>query len=281
MKKFSVVLALAVAGTAYADPFEKAEVTRTVNKVTLIQGQKGSKPAEVGDVVTGEKAVKTGDDSRAELQFPDKTITRLGSNALFRFRTDTRDMTLDGGTLLFSCPKKEGGGQVQAGAVTAAVTGTDFIISYIVGGEVRVVVLEGKVWVYLTKFPAIRRLVRSGQLVAVPAGADKIPEVMTIDLKHLIKTSRLLESGGFKPLFSEALINRIADSQQGHIHKLPDGTPLGQQTAQQARIAGGPPPPKPPKAAVTPPPAPRPIVTPPPKPPKPRPTPPSGPTPPP
>ncbi|CAN5674337.1 hypothetical protein BH09VER1_BH09VER1_02190 [soil metagenome] len=271
MKKLSVFLALAVAGTVYADPFEKAEVTRTVNKVTLIQGQKGSKPAAVGDVVTGDKAVKTGDDSRAELKFPDNTITRLGSNALFRFRTDTRDMTLDGGTLLFSCPKKEGGGQVQAGAVTAAVTGTDFIISYIVGGEVRVVVLEGKVWVYLTKFPAIRRLVRSGQLVVVPAGSDKIPEVMTIDLKQLMKTSRLLESGGFGPLLSEALINRVADSQQGRIRKLPDGTPLGQQAAQQARTAGGPS--KPPKPGVTPPPAPpRPVSTPPPAPPKPHPS---------
>lgn len=271
MKKFPVFLALAVAGTAYADPFEKAEVTRTVNKVTLIQGQKGSKPAAVGDVVTGDKAVKTGDDSRAELQFPDNTITRLGSNALFRFRTDTRDMTLDGGTLLFSCPKKEGGGQVQAGAVTAAVTGTDFIISYIVGGEVRVVVLEGKVWVYLTKFPAIRRLVRSGQLVVVPAGADKIPDVMTIDLKHLIKTSRLLESGGFKPLFSEALINRVADSQQGRIRKLPDGTPLTQQAAQQARNAGGPPK-RPPAPSVTPPPKIVPTLPPPTPPPVPKPT---------
>jgi hypothetical protein len=116
-------------------------------------------------------------------------------------------------------------------------------------------------------------------LVVVPAGADKIPEVVTIDLKHLIKTSRLLESGGFKPLFSEALINRIADSQQGRIRKLPDGTPLNQQTAQQARIAGGPPAPKPPKVSATPPPAPRPIVTPPPAPPKPRPTPPPGPSP--
>lgn len=277
MKKISVFLAVAMAGSAaYADPFEKAEVTRTVNKVTLIQGQKGSKPAEVGDVVSGEKAVKTGDDSRAELKFPDNTITRLGSNALFRFRTDTRDMTLDGGTLLFSCPKKEGGGQVQAGAVTAAVTGTDFIISYIVGGEVKVVVLEGKVWVYLTKFPAIRRLVRSGQLVVVPAGATAISEVTTIDLKQLLKTSRLLESGGFGPLLSEALILRAANGQHFKPTKLPDGTTLTQQTAQQARNST----PKPPTVGPTPPPhvntAPHPTP-----PPRPRPTPRSGPTPPP
>lgn len=266
MKKISVFLTLALAGTALADPFEKAEVTRTVNKVSVLREQKSPKPAEVGDVITAQNALKTGDDSRAELKFPDNTITRLGANALFRFSSGGRDMTLDGGTMLFSCPKHEGGGQVQAGAVTAAVTGTDFILSYIIGGEVRVVVLEGKVWVYLTKFPAIRRLIRSGQFVAIPAGADKIPDITTVDLKHLMKTSRLMESGGFGPLFSEALLLRVADSQQGRIKKLPDGTTLTQQTAQQARIAGGPP--KPPRPAVTP--APRPAT--PPAPPKPRPT---------
>ena len=57
---------------------------------------------------------------------PTLTITRVGSNALFRFLAGGREMTLDGGTMLFSSPEGAGGGKVQVGAITAAVTGTDF-----------------------------------------------------------------------------------------------------------------------------------------------------------
>lgn len=115
-----------------ADPFEKAEITRTVNLVSLLLEMK-SRPAVPGDTVNGETAVRTGGDSRAELQFPDLTITRVGSNALFRFVSGGREITLDGGTMLFSSPKGAGGGKVQAGAITAAVTGTEFLISYVKG----------------------------------------------------------------------------------------------------------------------------------------------------
>ena len=47
-----------------------------------------------GDVVSGDSALKTGGNSRAELEFPDLTITRVGSNALFRFLAGRREITL-------------------------------------------------------------------------------------------------------------------------------------------------------------------------------------------
>ena len=103
--------------------------------------------------------MKTGDDSRAELKFPDQTITRIGSNALFRFRQGGRDMTLDGGTMLFSSPKGAG------------------------GGEVRAVGLQGKVLVSFTANPKIRQLLRAGQIGRVRAGAtgfDPLPDMALI-----------------------------------------------------------------------------------------------------
>ncbi len=230
---FALLLTLPVT-SALADPFEKAEVTKRVNSVSLQQNQT-SRPAKVGDVVTGQTAVKTGNDSRAELVFPDQTLTRIGSNAVFRFQKDSRSMTLDGGTMLFSAPKGEGGGQVVAGAVTAAVTGTNFLLYYVVGGDVKVVVLEGKVLVYLTKNPKIRKLLRAGQIVVVPAGADVIPSPYTIDLKHLITTSRLLEAGGFGPFPAQALINAAANQQQGSIVNRPNPSIFSQQNAQNTR----------------------------------------------
>ncbi len=271
---FFAVLVSSFPLAALADPFEQAEVTKRVNEVSL-QSSQSSRSAKVGDVVTAQTAVRTGNDSRAELVFPDQTLTRIGSNAVFRFQKDSRSMTLDGGTMLFSAPKGEGGGQVVAGAVTAAVTGTNFLLYYVVGGDVKVVVLEGKVLVYLTKNPKIRKLLRAGQIVVVPAGADAIPAPYTIDLKRLIETSRLLEAGGFGPIGAQALINAAANKQHGfHFTQRPDAPIFSQQNAQTTRNSSNRPPDRPnvqrpPNPQPTPPPQP-------PRPPKPGPTP--GPT---
>ena len=94
--------------------FEQAEVTKAVNIVSLLPQDKR---AVRGDVVKGNTGLKTGNDSRAELQFPDLTITRVGSNSLFRFIVGTREIVLDSGTMLFSAPEGAGGGKVQAGAI--------------------------------------------------------------------------------------------------------------------------------------------------------------------
>jgi hypothetical protein len=88
--------------TLWAELFDQAEVTKSINLVSLLP--RGT-PAVRGDIATGNTALKTGGDSRAELEFPDLTITRVGSNALFRFIAGTREIVLDGGTMLFSSPK--------------------------------------------------------------------------------------------------------------------------------------------------------------------------------
>ena len=82
--------------------FDQAEVTKTTNLVSLLPQDMRAAP---GDLVKGDTALKTGGNSRAELQFPDLTITRVGSNALFRFIAGTRGMVLDSGTMLF-LPRK-------------------------------------------------------------------------------------------------------------------------------------------------------------------------------
>ena len=129
----ALVLCATLPAGVQAEPFKRAEVTRTVNNVSLLPETQSARPASIGDLISGQTGLRTADDSRAELSFPDLTITRVGSNALFRFLAEGRDITLDGGTMLFSSPKGAGGGQVQAGAITAAATGTDFLVSYVKG----------------------------------------------------------------------------------------------------------------------------------------------------
>jgi len=273
MKKiFGILMAWAAMwSVAQAEPFQQAEVTRSVNKVALVEKDRKVKDANIGDVVKGQTGVKTGVDSRAELRFPDTTVLRVGANSLFSFQTGARKMDLESGTMLFSAPRGEGGGEVRAGAVTAAVTGTEFLLARYPNGEVRLVVLEGKVWLYFTANPKVRRVFRAGQAVTVPPNSLTIPAGVTIDLRRLLSTSRLVESGEFGPLPRIALLRRVADSQQGRIRTLPDALGRDQQTAQiTRRLEGNAPPPSAPRPQVTP----APQVIPPPLPPAPMPTPP-------
>ncbi len=138
MRHWLIVFSLLIAHPAGfgAEPFQEAEVTKKFNLVSLLSGEQ-SRPVALGDVVKGDRALKTGGDSRAELQFPDLTITRVGSNALFRFLPGQREIILENGTVLFSSPGGAGGGKVQAGAITAAVTGTDMLVSLTKGGAVQ------------------------------------------------------------------------------------------------------------------------------------------------
>ena len=172
--------------------FERAGVTKTINAVSVLPRNTKAVP---GDVITKDLALKTGGDSRAELEFPDLTITRVGANALFRFLAGKRQIILDGGTMLFHAPKGAGGGKVEAGAITAAVTGTDFLISNI-NKRAKVICLSGKVLVYFTANPKEGRGLKPGQMVDVAAGATRIPAATTINLTTLLATSMLGEAGG-------------------------------------------------------------------------------------
>jgi FecR protein len=198
---FLVFLFVGYVATLWAEPFDQAEVTKTINLVSLLPQDMRAAP---GDLVKGDTALKTGGNSRAELQFPDLTITRVGSNALFRFTAGTREMLLDSGTMLFSSPKGAGGGKVQAGAITAAVTGSDFLISN--AGRVKVICLSHKVLVYFTANPKIRAVLLPGQMIDIAPGTKKMPPVATINLKTLLATSKLGEAGGFGPFPDQTIL---------------------------------------------------------------------------
>ena len=197
-----------MAAALRAEPFERAEVTKTVNLVSLLPQDTR---AVRGDVVTGNTGLKTGNDSRAELQFPDLTITRVGANGLFRFVAGTRQIILDSGTMLFSAPEGVGGGKVTAGAITAAVTGSDFLISN--AGRVKVICLSHKVLVYFTANPKIRVALLPGQMLNIPVGEKKMPPVARINLKTLLATSKLGEAGDFGPLPSQTILANNASKQ--------------------------------------------------------------------
>ena len=203
----------------WAEPFDQAEVTKSINLVSLLPQDTLALP---GDVVKGNMALKSGSNSRAELEFPDLTIARVGSNALFCFIAGEREMVLDSGTMLFSSPRGAGEGNVQAGAITAAVTGSaaavtgsDFLISNI-GARIKVICLSHGVFAYFTENPKIRVVLLSrNELVA------RRMEVLPSCTGALIRNSKDVSTrSGHRSRRRPAHYRQATRSSVGHCHRL-------------------------------------------------------------
>jgi hypothetical protein len=191
-------------------------VTRVYNKVDLLQPEKSAVAAKIGDDVTGSTAVQTGGQSRAELQFNDATIARLGANSVFSFDRGTRDLNLNEGVILLEVPKNAGGATINTAAVTAAVTGTTVMIESRKGkkgkGVVKFIVLEGTMRLTINGHTGESILLGPGQMITMRAGDTRLPEPQFVDVGRITKTSGLM-SKEFTPLKNEPYIIQTVNQQ--------------------------------------------------------------------
>lgn len=198
----------------HAGVFKQAEVTRVLNDVRVVPGQTDPVPARIGDVITGKTAVATGVQSRAELRFPDKTLTRLGANTLFRLEEGTRDIEMERGVLLLQVPKQLGGARVRTAAVTAAVTGTTLMVEYQPDGYIKVIVIEGEVDLYLRESPSTFINLKAGDMILMKPDAKSFPLPVKVDLERLMATSKLLDPKEFGPIGNDKQIaGALADQE--------------------------------------------------------------------
>ena len=138
----AAALALTVALAGAAVPFTRATVTRTQNKVAygqIAEGKGRTRPANTGDIVAASNYLLTEAESRAELQYDDGSVVRVGQNTVFSFEADSRTMNLKEGTFTFFVPRG-GNGQIKTASFTAAITGTVGKVS-----RDTIAVLEGEV----------------------------------------------------------------------------------------------------------------------------------------
>lgn len=215
-----------------------ARVTQLIREVNLLPVDAPPRRAILNEHVGESAGVKTGGDSRAELTFIDLTITRLGSNTLYRFRKAGRQVELNSGSTLLRVPKDSGGATILTTAVTAGITGTTLIFESIRGGGARLTVLEGSARLTLVKHADQTRRVDAGQMLEVPPDANRIPEPKAVDLDRLMKTSPLIV--GFRPLPSQNLINGVIRQQQqrGQFNQPNRNGPSGPQNPAPAPPPG-------------------------------------------
>ncbi len=186
--------AVTIGSTTFTIAAEKKEarVTQIVHDLLLLVSNTAPRPASVNDNVDPGAAVRTGSDSRAELTFTDRTLTRLGANTVFSFGEGARDFDLASGSVLLYVPKRSGKGRINTAVAT--VTGTSFtaMAEYHPKSWLKFIVLEGHGSVSLNHHPGETRKLRAGQMIVVPAGVTKLAEPQEVDLSKLIKTSLLI-----------------------------------------------------------------------------------------
>ena len=237
MGKTLVVLALAAAFSRQSFAVEKKEgrVTQTVHDVHLLAGHAAPRPAAVNDDVHEGMAVRTGTDSRAELTFIDKTLTRLGADTVFSLGSSARTYDLGGGAILIYAPKNLGPVRVNTSAVTAAVTGFTAMFEFHPNSWSKFIILEGEGTLTLKNHPGESCRLHAGQMMIIPPHPRKCPEVVNIDLNKLIKTAKLITK--FPPLPSLGIILAEAESQQASPPSSGLVDPTGLDATDQAAAA--------------------------------------------
>lgn len=170
---------------ARAAPLSEAKVTEKRNQVGYRPEAGAERPAEVGDVVRGADIVRTGEKSLAEMEFADRTLTRLGPQSVFSFKAADREFQLTEGLGLFCFPKGAGGGRVVTAAITAAIEGTT-VLALATG---KIVFLEGTGKVF-TNDGQQQKAIRGGEIAFIKDG--KLV-VRPVDLPPILRSRFIRE----------------------------------------------------------------------------------------
>lgn len=113
----------------------------TVNKGPL--GKTASSPLTKGVTMSTGEYARTGAASRAEFEFADRSLFRIGERTIFSFEGGSRALKVDEGEGLLSVPKGQGNTTITTPALSAAVMGTTIYVS-VRPGSVTYACLEGR-----------------------------------------------------------------------------------------------------------------------------------------
>lgn len=225
MHKNNLSLLIAVVGCFFfvhlsaAGPLSSAQVTKIINRVSVVDPAKGAHSAAVREVIKNDLGLQTGARSRSELLFQDNTLTRIGAETFFSFKTGTRDLTLEKGSMLLQVPKGLGGAKIHTAAVTAAITGTTIMMEYIPRRFIKVLVLEGSLRLSRNGALGGSVVLHPGNMVVMQPDAKKIPDPVDVNIALIVKTSPLVNFPGGASLPSIGLIEAAIAGQQGQLAK--------------------------------------------------------------
>ncbi len=240
---------------------KSARVTQVIQDVKLLPSNAAPRPASVNDDVREGTAIRTGQDSRTELTFTDRTLTRLGANSVFSFNTGTKTFDLGQGSILMQVPPDGSTAKVKTAAITAAITGGTALFG--VGPPIKFMVLEGTGTFYPPGYPDGITL-HGGEMMTLTADGQLIGPT-GFDLKTVLETAELLlppftelanlwliwqvitwqeadETNGFKHAYKDPTETDTLDQSAAASAPSPTVTPTPTPTGTPMALKFGPPP---------------------------------------
>ncbi len=187
-----IAATVGIATIMFAAERKHARVTEVIRDVRLLSAQLAARPATMNDAVNEGTAVRTGNDSRAELTFTDQTITRLGANTVFSFGAAARTYDLGSGAILMTAPRDAGTVKISAGVANCAVSGFTGIWESHSKFWNKILIFEGNGDAWLKKNPSDHRHMHSRQILVFPPNANVLPQPQEFDVCKAINDGLLI-----------------------------------------------------------------------------------------
>ncbi|NJP11722.1 MAG: hypothetical protein HC866_21480 [Leptolyngbyaceae cyanobacterium RU_5_1] len=184
---------LLLPGAASAETLlNRATVQQLRNTVRLILQNQQPRTAKVKDNLTPGDALTTAHNSLAELRFNDKSLARIGEQALFQFLPNTRTLKLSKGTVLLLIPPKQGRTRVRTPNAAAGIRGSALFVRYVPETDTTLVgALTNSGIEVFNRDQSQNQTLQAGQIAVI--ARDKIERVYTFDLRTFYQTSELVK----------------------------------------------------------------------------------------
>jgi len=187
--RFTLLLLCALIASATSVPaanLAQAVVRQKVNVVTVAPSlNAAARPAATGAVIQDQNVVRTGNESRAELEFTDLTLARMGANSIFSF--DSQVASKETTTVLGMLE-----GKIKGDAIWHTPNGAQQIFHFALG---------------------------PGDMLV--AQANRRPVVVQFDLPRFVRTSPLINAFSRpilnQPQLFQAIANYEMDERRGFI----------------------------------------------------------------
>jgi hypothetical protein len=169
--------------------------------------------AVINDKIESDTQVSTGEQSMCELSLDDKSITRIGANALFSFVKEERLVKCDKGTFLVSKHPETETITVTTGSVTAAINGSTVMFD-VKGDATHIAVAETTTGVIVTDKNGKSMILQSGEGISATPNGMTSSTPQSVDVKDLTSSSPLFTEKGLAPLANDALIKGVVGAQE-------------------------------------------------------------------
>ncbi|WP_051502828.1 FecR family protein, partial [[Scytonema hofmanni] UTEX B 1581] len=172
-------------------PLTRADIEKIRNLVQLKPKNRQQRPARSSDAMFPGDGVSTGRASLAELRFNDRSLARVGEQAVFQFLPRTRNFKLSNGTVFILIPPKQGRTRIQTPNAAAAIRGSALFVRYDEQTDTTVVgALTNSGIEVSNKDASQSRVLEAGQMLVIVK--DRIKGLYEFDLRTFYETSDLV-----------------------------------------------------------------------------------------